>query len=177
MDPSVNTLPYLYALHAHIQDAITKHASTASFEKFSPTSPLWAKIIDFFERFDTVQVRYGGSEFRRLIEIVARTAQNSSTVSLYHIWKRHVETLLTVSSQEQPFLVSAQLSCALTRRVLVLPRITYFFYACALKLGNMMQPYRFLTKTYIIFRHHQTLNRRKSIRLSLVHRMNSALLL
>ncbi len=88
-----------------------------------------------------------------------------------------METLLTVLSQEQPFLVSAQLSYALTRQVLVLPQITSFFYACALKLGNTMQPYQFLTKTYTIFQHPQTLNRRKSIRLSLVHRMNSALLL
>lgn len=33
------------------------------------------------ERFDAVQIRYGGSEFRRLIEIIAKPVQSASTVS------------------------------------------------------------------------------------------------
>lgn len=35
----------------------------------------------FIERFDTVQIRYGGSEFRRLLETIAKTAQLSFKVS------------------------------------------------------------------------------------------------
>lgn len=34
------------------------------------------------ERFDVVQIRYGGSEFRRLVEIIAKPVQSASTVSL-----------------------------------------------------------------------------------------------
>lgn len=82
LDPSINTLPYLYALHAQIQDAATKQTATAKFGVFSPASPLWAKVVSFVERFDAVQIRYGGSEFRRLIEIIAKSVQAASTVFL-----------------------------------------------------------------------------------------------
>lgn len=41
------------------------------------------KVLDFMEVFDTIQVRYAGAEFRRLIELVARTAQVASKVGFF----------------------------------------------------------------------------------------------
>lgn len=82
LDPSVNTLPYLYTLLAQIQNATAKRTPTAKSGAFSPGSPLWAKMVFFVERFDEVQIRYGGSEFRRLLEIIAKQVQSASTVFL-----------------------------------------------------------------------------------------------
>lgn len=36
--------------------------------------------MDFVERFDAVQLRYAAAEFRRLVEIIARSVQSASTV-------------------------------------------------------------------------------------------------
>ncbi|KAI4129796.1 MAG: hypothetical protein LQ338_002047 [Usnochroma carphineum] len=58
LDPSINTLPYLYVLLAHINDGRQKSSVLGG--------PLWLKAVDFVERFDEVQVRYVGTEFRRL---------------------------------------------------------------------------------------------------------------
>lgn len=40
-------------------------------------------MVDFMDKFDPVQIRYGGVEFRHLIELVARTAQAASKVSYF----------------------------------------------------------------------------------------------
>ncbi|KAL8936930.1 MAG: hypothetical protein Q9211_003947 [Gyalolechia sp. 1 TL-2023] len=70
LDPSINTLPYLYVLFAHIN---------ASRQKASIVGgPLWFKALDFFERFDPVQVRYVGTEFRRLVVHVRDAALASN---------------------------------------------------------------------------------------------------
>lgn len=39
-------------------------------------------MLDFVEKFDPIQIRYGGTEFRHLIELVAKTAQAASKVSV-----------------------------------------------------------------------------------------------
>ncbi|KAL9035705.1 MAG: hypothetical protein Q9180_004717 [Flavoplaca navasiana] len=66
LDPSINTLPFLYVLLAH---------SNAGKQK-APTigSPLWQKALDFLRTFDSVQVRYVGMEFRRLVMFVRDVA-------------------------------------------------------------------------------------------------------
>lgn len=43
------------------------------------------KVLDFMEVFDPIQVRYAGAEFRRLIELVARTAQVASKVGVFAV--------------------------------------------------------------------------------------------
>ncbi|KAI4139312.1 MAG: hypothetical protein L6R39_006359 [Caloplaca ligustica] len=58
LDPSINTLPYLYVLLAHINAARQKSSVVEG--------PLWLKAVDFAERFDPVQIRYVGTEFRRV---------------------------------------------------------------------------------------------------------------
>lgn len=80
MDPSVNSLPYLYTLLAHVNGSNGKQATGAHSKVFSPNGSLWVKVLDFMEAFDPIQVRYTGAEFRRLIELVARTAQVASKV-------------------------------------------------------------------------------------------------
>lgn len=37
-------------------------------------------MLDFMEKFDPIQIRYGGTDFRHLIELVARTAQAAAKV-------------------------------------------------------------------------------------------------
>lgn len=66
LDPSINTLPSLYVLLAHIA-ATTQKASIVG-------GPLWFKALEFCERFDPVQVRYVGTEFRRLVVYVRDVA-------------------------------------------------------------------------------------------------------
>lgn len=77
LDPSINTLPYLFALIAHINKSAGKQATG---KKIPFDGPLWSKMMLFIERFDTVQIRYGGQEFRRLIETIVKTAQTSFKV-------------------------------------------------------------------------------------------------
>ncbi|KAI4112890.1 MAG: hypothetical protein LQ345_006027 [Seirophora villosa] len=65
LDPSINTLPYLYVLLAHIH---------AGKQKVIIGESLWQKTSNFLERFDPVQVRYVGVEFRRIILFMRDTA-------------------------------------------------------------------------------------------------------
>lgn len=44
-------------------------------------SPLWIKALGFFDRFDPVQIRYVGTEFRGLIGCIGDVALASQTVS------------------------------------------------------------------------------------------------
>ncbi|KAL8727281.1 MAG: hypothetical protein Q9166_006162 [cf. Caloplaca sp. 2 TL-2023] len=66
LDPSINTLPFLYVLLAHIDAGKQKTTMVGS--------PLWLKAMDFLQRFDSVQVRYIGTEFRRIIMFVRDVA-------------------------------------------------------------------------------------------------------
>lgn len=74
LDPSINTLPFLYVLLAH---------SNAGKQK-APTigSPLWHKAFDFLRTFDPVQVRYVGMEFRRLVMFVRDVALAGNKVCI-----------------------------------------------------------------------------------------------
>ena len=62
LDPSINTLPYLYALLAN----------TGASNSISPSDRLWGKMLHFMTSFDPVQVRYAGHEWRRLIESIIK---------------------------------------------------------------------------------------------------------
>ncbi|KAI9878808.1 MAG: hypothetical protein M1830_010492 [Pleopsidium flavum] len=83
LDPSINTLPYLYALLAHINNVQSnngKQTSNASSKPVLPTGALWPKMVDFLECFDPIQVRYAGHEWRRVVEMVAKSAKAVSKV-------------------------------------------------------------------------------------------------
>ncbi len=45
-----------------------------------PGGALWAKVEDFTERFDPVQIRYAGNLFTRLIDMVAKAARTALKV-------------------------------------------------------------------------------------------------
>ena len=81
IDPAKHTLPYLYTLLAHIHGS-GKQKSGSISESFQPGSELWQKMLDFMEAFDERQIRYAGTELRRLIEVTATRAQRVSQVSL-----------------------------------------------------------------------------------------------
>ncbi|KAL8950474.1 MAG: hypothetical protein Q9222_003489 [Ikaeria aurantiellina] len=71
IDPSINSLPFLYTLLAHFN---------AGKQKGIPVGgPLWSKALEFFERFDPVQIRYVGTEFRRLIIVIRDLAVSART--------------------------------------------------------------------------------------------------
>ena len=77
MDPSVNSLPYLFTLLAHIQAAQDHRGGESGQEALSihPSGALWVKIVEFLTRFDSRQVRYTGAEWRRLVELVEAIAR------------------------------------------------------------------------------------------------------
>ena len=52
---------------------------SAPSKALAPNGELWQKTAAFLERFDPVQIRYSGTELRRLIEAVARAAQANFT--------------------------------------------------------------------------------------------------
>ena len=65
LDPSVNTLPYLFSLLAQIG------ALNGKSNCLNPGATQWQKALYFLERFDPIQIRYAGIEIRRLFDIVA----------------------------------------------------------------------------------------------------------
>ncbi|KAL9073850.1 MAG: hypothetical protein Q9161_002682 [Pseudevernia consocians] len=78
IDPSKNTLPYLYTLLAHICGSGGKQKAGSISDSFSPGSALWQKMLEFVERFDKRQIRYAGTELRRLLDITATKAKRVS---------------------------------------------------------------------------------------------------
>ena len=81
LDPSINSLPYLYALLAHVQAAQpSEEVVSDELVMMDPTDPIWAKAIQFLQSFDGRQVRYAGNEWRRVIEMVATSAMASDRV-------------------------------------------------------------------------------------------------
>ncbi|KAL8798856.1 MAG: hypothetical protein Q9182_006334 [Xanthomendoza sp. 2 TL-2023] len=66
LDPSINTLPFLYVLLAHLNAGKQKQTTIGS--------PLWLKALEFLNRFDSVQVRYVGTEFRRITTFIKDVA-------------------------------------------------------------------------------------------------------
>ncbi|KAI4101858.1 MAG: hypothetical protein L6R37_004733 [Teloschistes peruensis] len=71
LDPSINTLPYLFVLLGHFYASRQKSTVLGS--------PLWIKALGFFDRFDPVQIRYVGTEFRGLIGCIGDVALASQT--------------------------------------------------------------------------------------------------
>ncbi|KAI9724747.1 MAG: hypothetical protein M1812_000022 [Candelaria pacifica] len=80
LDPSINTLPYLYVLLARSNAAqgSGKQSSNTLPRTSVPGGTLWKKMVDFLERFDGKQIRYAGGEWRRLVEFVAKAARSIS---------------------------------------------------------------------------------------------------
>ncbi|MCJ1434782.1 hypothetical protein MMC27_004152 [Xylographa pallens] len=79
LDPAINTLPYLYTLLAHLGGTPDeKQSGNGLLKVFHPGGQLWEKMLEFVERFDPVQIRYAGHEWRRLLEKIARVGDLSN---------------------------------------------------------------------------------------------------
>lgn len=76
----VNTLPYLHALLAHINNSQGKSVNTAPNRALLPGGRLWEPMLKFMENFDPVQIRYSGPEFEQLVKALEFTARKSSMV-------------------------------------------------------------------------------------------------
>ncbi|KAL9614247.1 MAG: hypothetical protein Q9167_001269 [Letrouitia subvulpina] len=78
VDPSINTILYLYSLRAHIGLSTSKQAVGQQSKNLAPNGPLWVKAVKFLKRFDPVQIRYAGNEFVLLVEDMAKSAQSGN---------------------------------------------------------------------------------------------------
>lgn len=58
--------------------------------------PLWAKIEEFMQQFDVVQVRYAGHEMKKLIDKVASVARSSSNVYIAARFQSGMNVVLTI---------------------------------------------------------------------------------
>ncbi|KAF2477928.1 uncharacterized protein BDR25DRAFT_275470 [Lindgomyces ingoldianus] len=80
LNPEVNSIAYIYALQARILAAGDSPKSPKSIpDHLRPGGVVWNKIAQFLETFDPVQIRYVGSEWRKLLEYVDRVARIMGT--------------------------------------------------------------------------------------------------
>ena len=81
LDPSINSLPYLYVLMAHINSVSSgKLPFGSKSSALLPGGRLWGPMIRFMEHFDPIQVRYGGAEFKRLVLAIETAARKAAMV-------------------------------------------------------------------------------------------------
>ncbi|PGH21601.1 hypothetical protein AJ80_03034 [Polytolypa hystricis UAMH7299] len=77
LDPAQHSLSYLFVLLAHFHDS--QQATKKSFpDTFQAGSELWSQSMALLKKFDPIQVRYAGHEFKELISIAARSAEIAS---------------------------------------------------------------------------------------------------
>lgn len=82
LDPSVNSLSYLHVLLAQIQAQTEKPRSFRSGPTISRSgSSLWKRTVRLLEKFDPIQIRYAGAEWRKLLEYTGRVARLMDQVS------------------------------------------------------------------------------------------------
>ncbi|KAF2739397.1 hypothetical protein EJ04DRAFT_484181 [Polyplosphaeria fusca] len=75
LNPSVNSIAYIFALHARISAAIDNKFNKSLPESVRPGGYLWNKVDNFMNTFDPVQIRYVGTEWRKLMEYLERVAR------------------------------------------------------------------------------------------------------
>ncbi|KAF2259456.1 hypothetical protein CC78DRAFT_537069 [Lojkania enalia] len=75
LNPEVNSIAYIYALHARIFGVGESKQKGIIPEQLRPGGSIWNKMEDFLQRFDPVQIRYVGSEWRRLMDCIERIAR------------------------------------------------------------------------------------------------------
>ena len=82
LNPAVNTIAYAYALIARIQTASDNPKSLKAVpDAHKPGNNVWNKITLFLETADSVQLRYIGLEWRKLVHYVEQVARLMGTVS------------------------------------------------------------------------------------------------
>ncbi|BCR89081.1 putative COP9 subunit 3 [Aspergillus chevalieri] len=73
LEPSLHTLPYLLIWGHHVC-SIRNESGNPFPEAVRPGGKLWSKAVHFLMGFDPIQVRYAGSEWRELVELVGQSA-------------------------------------------------------------------------------------------------------
>lgn len=78
LNPSVNTLPYLYVLLAHVHGSSSGKVALGSANKaLLPGGRLWEPILTFLDNFDPIQIRYCGQELRNLLGAIEKAARQA----------------------------------------------------------------------------------------------------
>ncbi|EDN11007.1 predicted protein [Histoplasma mississippiense (nom. inval.)] len=77
LDPSTQTLAYLFVLLSHYQVSQEKTKESLP-AKWLPGGEIWRKSVALLEVFDPIQVRYAGQEWRSLVDMVAKSAEVAS---------------------------------------------------------------------------------------------------
>lgn len=77
LNPSLHSLPYLLIWGYHVC-SIRSETGNPFPEDVRPGGNLWSKAVHFLTGFDPVQVRYAGSEWRELVELVGQSALAAS---------------------------------------------------------------------------------------------------
>lgn len=74
LDPSINSISYLFILKTRLD------ANTSAKSQTKDTENL-RNAITFLNSFDGMQIRYGGSEFRKVVDFVDRNAARAVSLS------------------------------------------------------------------------------------------------
>jgi len=69
LDPALDTLPYLYVLKTQIDQSIGK--SRALNDKVRIGGALYQRLTTFLSLFDPVEIRYAGTAWRKLLDVLA----------------------------------------------------------------------------------------------------------
>ena len=87
LDPSINSIPFLLALNSHLPTG--KPLRPVAVKDVVPGFHVGEHLLDkaglFFQKFDPVQVRYLGLEWRTLLEYVYRVTKLSNKVGFSEI--------------------------------------------------------------------------------------------
>ncbi|PVH96379.1 hypothetical protein DM02DRAFT_122871 [Periconia macrospinosa] len=78
LDPAVNSIAYAFTLRLRIHNAIEKNNT----QTLKPGNALWNNLVRFLESFDPIQMRYAGSEYKKLVEYVEQIARGLDTPAL-----------------------------------------------------------------------------------------------
>ena len=112
LDPSINTLPYLYAILAQVNSSSKgKQAAHSASSKFQPGTRLWKCLLRFLHHYDPVQIRYVGNEIRSLLDHAEIATVKVSQVQLRD---RYLSTR-TPADKTKPLECISILSLALRR--------------------------------------------------------------
>lgn len=79
LNPAVNSIAYAFALRHRIAAAVDKSSSSNAAQ---PGGELWNKLVLFLETFDSIQMRYAGHEYKKLVDYVDVLARDAGSPGL-----------------------------------------------------------------------------------------------
>jgi COP9 signalosome complex subunit 3 len=79
LSPSVNSIAYAFALRQRIHAVVDKRTVPDTLQ---PGGELWNKLVLWLETFDPVQIRYAGTEWKKLVDFVEQIARATGSPGL-----------------------------------------------------------------------------------------------